>query len=79
MTTENVTEPGCCAESAGTAPGPAIAIATATVEPSGTPASGCCASDGQPCCGTQAAAQAANACCDPAAKADAVTAGAGCC
>jgi len=32
-----------------------------------------------PCCGTREAATAAGACCDPAAKASAVAAGAGCC
>jgi arsenite methyltransferase len=32
-----------------------------------------------PCCGTQEAAHAAEACCDPAAKRDAVSAGASCC
>ncbi|MBI4942863.1 MAG: hypothetical protein HY830_19140 [Actinobacteria bacterium] len=32
-----------------------------------------------PCCGTRAAADASGACCDPAAKKDAVAAGASCC
>ena len=31
------------------------------------------------CCGTVEAAKAAESCCDPGAKADAVAAGAGCC
>jgi hypothetical protein len=53
-------------------------------------AGGCCGSPaaadaGNPapvastCCGTAEAAASANSCCDPAAKADAVAAGAGCC
>ncbi|RKR93030.1 hypothetical protein BDK92_7534 [Micromonospora pisi] len=34
---------------------------------------------GGTCCGTPAAAEAANTCCAPAAKADAVASGTGCC
>lgn len=44
---------------------PATTIATATVA--------------SPCCGTAEGAATANACCDPAAKTEAVASGAGCC
>lgn len=47
--------------------------------------SGCCGApavtnaEAAPCCGSAEAASAADACCAPAAKAEAVDAGAGCC
>jgi hypothetical protein len=54
--------------------GTAAAAVDGAVEPqavvSATPA---------PCCGTAEGAKTAGACCDPAAKTEAVTAGAGCC
>lgn len=44
-----------------------------------TPAGPAVTEQAAPCCGTRAAADAAGACCDPAAKQDAVAAGASCC
>jgi hypothetical protein len=55
---------GCCGN-------PAQSATIALPDPADTVAA--------PCCGTTAAAEAANACCAPAAKADAVAAATGCC
>ncbi|MGW4897115.1 hypothetical protein ACWEQL_33360 [Kitasatospora sp. NPDC004240] len=58
-------------------PAPAAGCcATATAAPASTEAGGTTAA---PCCGTAQGATGAGACCDPAAKREAVTAGTGCC
>lgn len=60
--------------------------ASENVEPTPQPesgAAGCCGAGAQdtaqPCCGTSEAAAEAGACCAPAAKSEAVTAGSSCC
>ncbi len=58
-----------CADASTMASVGACCTATSTVTPANTPV----------CCGSRDAADAAAACCDPAAKADAVAAHAGCC
>lgn len=68
-----MTEPTVTADT----PAPAAGCcATATTAPSSTGASGTTAA---PCCGTEQGAAGADSCCAPAAKHEAVTAGAGCC